>query len=148
VSTRGARALDAYVARLNRSNPNASRLFREYKRASGRLSDRRFAVQQAKRDAGPNRSAAADRRIQGLQRDVDEARLNTQVAAENYAIARRSESNVSILQTISLPESATSDRGTKSQIVLFGAGVAGILLGIALASLLANRRGRRALALD
>jgi uncharacterized protein involved in exopolysaccharide biosynthesis len=136
------------VARLNGSNPNASRLFREYQRASGRLSDRRFAVQQAKHDAGPGRSAAANRRIQQLQRDVDEARLTTQVSAENYAIARRSESNVSILQTISLPQSATSDRGTNFQIVLFGAVVAGILLGIALASLLANRRGRRALALD
>lgn len=148
VATSGARALDAYVARLNRSNPNARRLFREYRRASRRLSDRRFAVQQAKRDAGSERSAAVNRRIQRLQRNLDEAVLNTRVAAENYAIARRSESNVSILQTISVPESATSDRETNRQIVVFGAVVAGLLLGIALASLLANRRGRRALALD
>jgi uncharacterized protein involved in exopolysaccharide biosynthesis len=143
VATSGARALDAYVAALNRSNPNAHRLFREYTRASGRLSDRRFVLQQAKHDAGSDRSAAANRRIQQLQRDVDEARLTTQVAAENYAISRRSESNVSILQTISLPQSATSDKDTNFQIVLFGAVVAGILLGIALASLLANRRERQ-----
>ena len=147
VARGGARALDAYVARLNRSNPNARRLFRQYRRASRRLSDRRFAVQQAKRDADPDRSAAENRRIQQLQRGLDEAQLNTRVAAENYAIARRSESNVSILQTISLPESATSDRDTNFQIVLFGAVVAGILLGIALASLLANRQARRALTL-
>lgn len=148
VATGGARALDAYVARLNRSNPNASRLFRQYRRASRRLSERRFRVQQAKRDADPERSAGENRRIQQLQRGLDEAQLNTRVAAENYAIARRSESNVSILQTISLPESATSDRDTNLQIVVFGAAVAGILLGIALASLLANRQARRALSLS
>ena len=149
VATSGARALDAYVARLNRSNPNARRLFREYRRASRRLSDRRFAAPAGEARRGPRAAAPrTNRRIQRLQRSLDEALLNTRVAAENYAIARRSESNVSILQTISLPESATSDRETNFQIVLFGAVVAGILLGIALASLLANRRGRRALALD
>ncbi len=54
---------------------------------------------------------------------------------------------MSILQTISLPESASSDRDSNLQIVLFVAVAAGILLGIALATLLANRRVRRALAL-
>lgn len=147
VATSGARALEAYVARLNRRNPNANRLLREYRRASRRLSTRRFDLSLAKRNAGDEPTVADNRRFARLRQLVDDALLSTRVAGENYAISRRSESNVSILQTISLPQSATSDRSSNRQIVLFGAVVAGILLGIALASLLANRQVRRTLAL-
>ena len=148
VATTGARALESYVARLNRSNPNAKRLLNEYRRASRVLSQRRFELDQAKRDAPGERSAATNRRIERLRQRTSDALLNSRVAAENYAISRRSESNVSILQTISLPESATDDESSNLQIAIYIAVAAGLLLGIALASLLANRRARRAFALS
>ena len=150
VATIGARALERYVARLNRSNPNAARLFRQFRRSSARLAERRFQFEQARREARQQEEepdAATTRRITRLRQRVNDAELTARVAGENYAISRRSESNVSILQTISLPQSATDDRSSNFQIVLFGAIVAGVLLGIALASLLANRRVRRAYSL-
>ena len=147
VATNGARALEAYVARLNRRNPNANRLLREYRRASRRLSNRRFDLALAKRNAGDEPTVEDNRRFARLRQLVDDALLSVRVAGENYAISRRSESNVSILQTISLPQTASSDRSSNRQIVLFGALVAGLLLGIALAALRANRQVRRARAL-
>ncbi len=74
------------------------------------------------------------------------ADLTVAVVGENYRVSRRSESNVSILQTISLPQEASNDRSSQLQLVLFIAVVLGLLLGIGLASLRANLEVRSALA--
>lgn len=145
VASAGANALEAYVARLNRSNPNADRLFREFRRASLRLSEREAELAEARRAAGGDPDRAAVRRLSTLRQRVADAQLTTRVAGENYTISRRSESNVSILQTISLPQSATDDRSSNFQLVMFVCVAGGVLLGIALASFVANRRVRRAL---
>ena len=147
VAGQGARALESYVARLNRSNPNGDRLFKEFRQASlrqSRLRDRQAALRGS---LGSSPSAADRERLSRVREQLAAADLSVIVARENYAISRRSESNVSILQTISVPQTAASDRFERAQLALFLALAAGILTGIALASLRANLAVRRALPL-
>ena len=148
IASLGAKSLEAYVARLNRSNPNADRLFREFKRAALRQSELRDELAQLRRSIGANPDAAERERINRLEGRVQSAELTVAVSRENYAVSRRSESNVSILQTISLPQSATNDSSSSGQLALFIGLGAGVLVGIALASLRANRQVRRALSMD
>ena len=146
VAGQGARALESYVARLNRSNPNGDRLFREFRQASLRLSRLRDRQAELRRGLGSSPSAADRERLSRVREQIAAADLSVEVAKGNYAVSRRSESNVSILQTISVPQTASSDRGERAQLALFVALAAGILMGIALASLRANLAVRRAFA--
>lgn len=147
VAGQGARALEAYVAKLNRSNPNGDRLFKEFRRASLRQAQLRGDLSELRAGLdGRPAKGAAKQRLSKLRQDVAAADLSVAVARENYAVSRRSESNVSILQTISIPQTASSDNSEKAQLALFVALAAGILLGIALASLRANLAVRRAFA--
>lgn len=145
VSSAGARALERFVAQLNRNNPNADRLFREFRTASRRQAELRDELARVKGGAGSAPTAAQSRRISSLRERVASADLTVVVLGENYRDSRRSESNVSILQTISLPQEASSDRSSRLQLVLFMALVLGLLMGVGLASLRANLEVRRAL---
>ncbi|HYI38578.1 MAG TPA: hypothetical protein VEX39_18365 [Thermoleophilaceae bacterium] len=146
VAGQGARALESYVARLNRSNPNGDRLFKEFRRASLRQSRLKDRLAELQRRPDGSLSAADREQLSQVREEVAAADLSVLVAKENYAISRRSESNVSILQTISVPQTASSDKGERAQLALFVALIAGILVGIALASLRANLAVRHAFA--
>ena len=145
LSNNGAKSLERYVAKLNSSNPNADRLLREFRRVSGRQVALEDQLRRLKRAVGSNPSPTDLRRLNRLRERVSTASVTAFAARDNYAISRRSESNVSILQTISLAEEAESDRSSKLQIILFIALVAGLLVGIGLATLRANLQARDAL---
>ena len=144
VSNRGARALRRYVVRLNTRNPNGARLFRQFRQASydrARARDRLEGLKAEFRRRNEGRSPSARQR-QSLARArgrLDAAALRQEVARTNYAASQGSESMVSLVQNLARAESASSNRFERLQILLFIALSVGVLLGLALATLRANR---------
>lgn len=136
VAREGVRALQAYIEEINTENPNAERLFREFEQAALERARLRDELQRARVGAGDSATIRAD---------LAAANLEVGVARRNYGAATSSQSTVSLVQNLTLPESASNDRFERLQLVLFIAVAAGVLLGLALATLRANQEVRRAL---
>lgn len=143
LSIEGTRALQKYIAEINSENPNSVRLLKEFRRATARESRLRTQFIRLQRTAG-----AGSRQLRRLQTRVAAAELQADVARINFGEAQDSQSVVSLVQDLALAETADSDRFERLQMALFIAVGAGILLGIALATLRANRDVRRALSVS
>jgi capsular polysaccharide biosynthesis protein len=147
LSILGTRELREYIEKINTENPNGERLFREFRRASLERAERREELERMRilffqrSDGDLTRS-----QIRALGRArawVEAATLERDVARANYGRSQNSQSMVSLVQDLALPETASSDRWDRLQILLFIALAVGVLLGLALATLRANRDTRR-----
>lgn len=138
-----ATALRAYLAEINAENPNATRLFREFERASLDAARRRNELGEARNQAGPNPRGEQARAIAEARSSLDSALLAVEVARTSYAATQASQANVEMVQTLAPARTATSDFSEQLQIALFAAIAAGALLGIAGAMLRSNRDVRR-----
>jgi uncharacterized protein involved in exopolysaccharide biosynthesis len=148
LSLEGSAALQRYVRSLNSENPNADRLFREYRRATFRASQLRQTLVRRQRALGPNPTAAQRRALSRFEAEVAAAELRRDVTRVNYGDSQASQAAISVVQDLALAETADSDRFERLQIALFIAVSAGILLGLALATWRANRDVRRALSVS
>lgn len=139
----GAAALRAYVFNLNTRNPNGGRLLKEFKRASLELARRQSDLSALRKADGDSPTADQRSEISRAKARVSSASLRSDVAKQNYRTSQQSQANVSLLQNLTVPESATNDRFTRLQTILFVALAIGVLMGIALAVLRSNQIVRR-----
>lgn len=137
----GSAALLDYTKEINVRNPNADRLFREFKLAVTRASRRQEQVEALeilpsilvdKEDLASARTKAAA------------AGLRVETLRANYQATQESQSTVSLVQQLTTASVATNDRTEELQLVLFYALAAGGLIGAALATLRANGEARAA----
>jgi uncharacterized protein involved in exopolysaccharide biosynthesis len=139
-------ALVAYTTRLNRSNPDSARLFRRFNAAAlklNRLSDRQQRLTRAVNagNSGASRDALAQLRTQ-----VQAATLDVDTLRTAYESSRSSQAATELVQVLTRPATAASDRWSVLQLYLATGLAVGLLLGTALALLFARRGARRALA--
>jgi len=148
LSSLGSAALQRYIRTLNAENPNSDRLFRQFRRATARIARLRGDFLALQREFGSAPSPEERRQLNRIETRLGTAQLQRVVAQENYGDSQAGQSAINVVQTLSLPETADSDRFEQLQIALFIAVSAGILLGLALATWRANRDMRRALSVS
>jgi hypothetical protein len=135
----GARALIAYVTKINRSRTTRA-AFRRYRRAQAevqRAQERVIVLRQ--------RGAGARDELAAALVDYEAARLRASNLANVYRGTTGDPTGGSPLRLIAPAATADSDRGTTLQrLILIGA-AAGLVLGLGIALLVANRARLRAL---
>jgi hypothetical protein len=126
-------SLVRYVNDLNRSAAQGSKALASYKRASASQHRWQIAAGLAQRAYGLDPSAANRGKLTRASQRRDQATLKTQVLAQVYAQAKRTGATSNVLQILAPATTATNDRDSMLQKMLFAALAAGIALGIALA---------------
>jgi uncharacterized protein involved in exopolysaccharide biosynthesis len=138
-------ALVAYTTALNRSNPDSTRLLNRYAQASRQVVVRQARLRRLRRSYDKNPSRAKLRRLQRTQVDLRIANLRSETLRNAYSTSTESQSSTALVQVLERAFAGTSDRMRYLQFLAFVGFVAGIGLGVALATLRANRKLRRSL---
>jgi len=125
VANATARAITSYAVKLARSNPDSSRLLREYAAAR-----KRQRAAQLKHGAGSS------------QADLAALRSRTLATLYSYSVGGQASSNV--VQVLTPALGASSDRNSIRQQYLAGALLGGLAIGVLLAMLIARSEERRA----
>ena len=131
-------SLVAYLAALNRHDPDvvrASKLLQRYE----------LAYEQAKAKV-PTGNQPLTRAGQKRVADAATAQVELNGVIQSYDSALQNQAGSPLLQPLSYAAGASSDRLPKLQLAVFGAVIAGLIIGLALATLRANLVLRRALA--
>ncbi len=133
-------AVVGYIASINGQNPDLSRRFNQLKQAE-------LKYQQALANAPgpPTDGQPLDAHGQKLEAAAQTARVQVNAAVTNYENSLQNTTVDSLVQPIAYANMATSDAHTKLEIALFIALVAGLVMGLGLATLRANMLVRRAL---
>lgn len=135
-----ASTLISYLTSLNRSNPDSPRLFRNFTTAA--LDVQRRARVTARLDRAainsptPGNRAAADQAHASLEAAV----LYRETERALYQSSQQGQSSTSLVQVLARATTASSDRSSRLELLLFLAVAAGLLLGLALATLQASRQ--------
>lgn len=138
----GAEVLIQHATDVARSNPDAKRLLRKYRRASLALNRAELAYQDVRRSLRDDDTPQVRLAFARAKAARDAARLRARSIEEAYAEAESGQSNTELIQILSRAKSADSDRDDKLQIYLYVAIVAGALGGVALAMARSRRRPR------
>jgi capsular polysaccharide biosynthesis protein len=123
-------SLVSYAISLNRDSAQSARLLREFKIASKQMHDAGTEAQLLK-PTDPNYRRAK------LREDI--ARLRAQTAGTLYQQSVSGQTMRNLVQRLAPAAPATSDRSSVLQQLLAGALIAGLLIGVGLAMLRANR---------
>ena len=126
------------MAALNRHDPDvvrASKLLQRYE----------LAYEQAKAKV-PTGNQPLTRAGQKRVADAATAQVELNGVIQSYDSALQNQAGSPLLQPLSYAAGASSDRLPKLQLAVFGAVIAGLIIGLALATLRANLVLRRALA--
>jgi hypothetical protein len=126
-------SLVGYVNDLNRKAAQGRKALASYKRASASQHHWQIQAGLAQRAYGVDPSAANRRKLTRASQRRDQATLRTQVLAQLYAQAKRTGATSNVLQILAPASTATNDRDSVLQKLLFAALAAGIALGLALA---------------
>lgn len=124
-----------YATRQARNPSAVAAVLREFQAASARYREALLAqqrVQAAKRTASP-------RELVGAAAATEAARLRQQTLSLQYRTAVEANTNAPQVILYLPARSASSNRSSNLEIFLFGGIVAGLLIGVALAVLMANR---------
>lgn len=137
--------LVTYLANVNLKNPDAERLLKAYKRQALTV-NRAVASRERAQNAFDARGTAQnrdelDRRTAALQQD----RLQLQALKGGYLQSQAGSNAASLVQLINPARHASSDRRSHLEALLFGALIAGLLIGISLAVYRGNQALHRAL---
>jgi hypothetical protein len=141
-----ATSLEAYVASLSKPGARSEQVFTEFRRASVEYQAALAAKDLAERRLGPDPSDAARANVTRLRGEADAALLRVEGLRENYLKSLNARNAAPGVQQLTRAVGATSDQGSKLQLTLFAGLLAGLIAGVALATLRANRLVRRRLA--
>jgi capsular polysaccharide biosynthesis protein len=136
------RALVRYVDGLNASAAGVGSALQSFKRASVDQHRAAAAVQDAQAAYGPNRSFRNRQALTQAQQRFDSAQLRVNVLASVYGNAKRVGATSNVLQILATADTATNDRSSVAQKVVFVAAVAGLAIGVAFAVRAATREPR------
>jgi len=134
-----AREFAVYVNEQTRSDAEGDDVLAQYRAATNAYQRERAALQ------GIERAGDAASPTERLRADaaVDAAQLRRQALSAQYQTVVQSRGTAPTVKTFVVARDAASDRMPTLQIAVLGGAVAGLLIGGALATLLANRRARR-----
>jgi len=140
-------ALVAFTTDLNRSNPDSPRLLRAFRNASRDVLhlEQRVTLHRKERQANPNDTTRA--RLQEAQVNLEVAQLRKQTTKAAYDASTSSQGATALLQVLEPAATASSDFARYVQLFGFAGFVAGLAVGLALATWRANRLERRRLGL-
>jgi hypothetical protein len=127
------RALVRYVNGLNASAAGVNSALNAYKRASAQQHQAGLAVAAAQVAYGRHPSLANRRAVTRAMQRSDSAKLRAAVLASVYGNAKRVGATSNVLQILAPASTATNDRSSILQKLLFVAGLAGLAIGVALA---------------
>lgn len=139
-----AATLTAYVADLNSTSPDSTRLLRSFRSASLVAGRDSAAAQRATRAFNLNPTVANRAAVARANATLAAANLRRDTLSALYTQAQQNGGTSASLSVLTSATSASSDRGTVLQRVVFIALVAGLALGVAVSVLLANQLTRRA----
>jgi capsular polysaccharide biosynthesis protein len=123
-----------YAITLNRGSAQSARLLKEFMEASRRVQE--FG-------ARAERLPPGSRRFKAAKTQEDLARLRAQVAGGLYQQSVSGKATLNLVQKLTPAAPATSDRDSVLQQFVAGGLIAGLLIGVGLAVLRANRLTRR-----
>jgi uncharacterized protein involved in exopolysaccharide biosynthesis len=146
LSSATSRALVGYITKLNRTNPDTPRLLRAFRRANLRQNRRRAEEERLEEAAALIPTAATREAAARAQTRTETAELEADTLSTAYQASRQSQAATSLVQVLSRPSEATSDRWSVLQLYAFIGLVAACAVGLALAVAAAQRQTRRALA--
>jgi capsular polysaccharide biosynthesis protein len=129
-------ALATYTTTLNRSNADSNLLLKQYHKASldlSRASDRRNGLKQ---------QAAPKDELGAAEADVRSARLRANSLATAYESSQAGKGASQLVQPLAGASGADSDRLSIMEILAFAGLIAGLLIGIAVATVRANQFAR------
>jgi uncharacterized protein involved in exopolysaccharide biosynthesis len=140
-------ALVAFTTELNRSNPDTSRLLGRFTDASRDVVGQRAELSRLRRryDAAPTAEKRAE--MQATEVKLRVAQLRQDTLREAYDASTQSQAATSLVQIIERASTASNDRFKYLQFLGFIGLVAGLAVGLAIATLRANRLLRRRLGL-
>jgi len=131
-------SLVAFLTNFNRNNPDAVHLQKELQAAE-------LALQADQAAAPRNLAHPASPAQQKASAALAAQRVVVAALGSNYESTVLTEADSSLLQPLTSAHSASSDRRNKLEIAVFAALVAGIVVGLGLATLRANRVAWKAL---
>jgi hypothetical protein len=136
-------ALTGYVSQLNSSNPDSTSLYRRFTDAARRASLLQTDQQSAQKAYQDHPSADTKSALADANARVNAAQLQLQALRTNYESSVAGQASTSLIQPLTTPTKASSDRNSKLEIY----GFAGLLAGLLLGSLIVTRRATRRLRL-
>ena len=140
-------ALVSFTTALNRSNPDTARLLTRYSKASRQVVERRALLSRLRRSYDADPTAAKRARLQETEVNLRVAQLRSQTLRNSYTASTSSQAATALVQVLERAFIAKSDRMRYVQFFGFIGFVAGLALGMALATVRANRVLRRSLGL-
>lgn len=134
-----------YIIGLNRSNPDSGRLFDQFHDAALLVQQRANKRNRLQASFDRKPSPATRRALDAATAAADSATLRRDSVRSLYQTSVQGQSTTSLVQVLAPAAQATSDRGPRLQLFLLLGLVAGLLLGLAFATLRASRAAARAL---
>jgi hypothetical protein len=135
-------ALLSYVRRSDLTGAQAKDLLARYRAAQAEVSAARTRVRHAQRASDRNPSSRrATQRLERAQTTEDAADLRAQGLRTSYLQQAQSESSGIPVRTLNAASSATSDRKRSLKLLVTIGALAGLAVGVALATARAARRG-------
>jgi hypothetical protein len=136
----GATALTAYVNASNDApNPASPTLLRRFRAAQLKVAQASLAVDAARRALRDSDTPARRRAVARADSALQTRRLQALVISNAYNQSQQGRSLTESVSVLTPATSAESDRNSRLQIYLFGAVLAGALVGAALATARENR---------
>ena len=146
LSVLASRALEDDVARVGSSTPNADAVLREYQRASTNKAAAEIAVGNAHHAYRKDRTRENQQRVIEAEAELASTAAKVDAARTAYVAGRQGQGSVALVHIIERATTAGSDRDNVLQLWVFGAVLAGLGLGFALAYAQAHRLARKAAA--
>ena len=137
--------LVAFTTQLNRSNPDAVRLLRQYRSTSREVVRLRTRFDTLRRRQLDRPSSDNRQRFNRALVELQVAELRRTTARNAYTAATSSQASTQLVQMLTPASAATSNRSSRIQLYGFVGFAAGLALGLALATLRANSVVRRSL---
>jgi uncharacterized protein involved in exopolysaccharide biosynthesis len=135
-----------YTTKLNRSNPDSARLLRRFQRAAVVLNRKQAARDRLRRTVGRSPSGRGREALIAAATETQLAQLEFQTLRANYQTSQQSQAATALVQVLTTPSKAASDRWPRLQLFLFIGLAIGLTFGLAFAMLRTSREARRAIA--
>lgn len=139
-------SLVTYVSDLNTENPGSGSVLAEFKQVSETVNDRLGEVERAREAYADDPTARNRRRLAEARSSYQFWKLRQEGLSARYQSTAQGATSSSLLQILNPAQEASSDRSRWVQILGFAGLLAGLALGLGLATLWANRVVRRRMA--
>ncbi len=135
-----------YARELNDRDPDTSKLLGEYKKTASTLAQREARADALRDQFEDDPSASRRAALARARASRNFWRLREEALEERYLAATGGEASSRLIEVLNRADRATSDRSRWVQILGFVGLVGGLLLGLGLATVVANRVLRRRIA--